>query len=355
MKYSYFLPVLLAAATMPAAAQEQPRQEPGNRTHQMPRIFDVMRSPRAVLGISTSVGAGLADTAGVLVEDVLAGGPAERVGIAKGARLTEIDGITLKMSPADAEDPMLSRIGSRRLTRELGEKKPGDEVRLGVVTNGRARTVTVRLADRDSVAPRRVEAPRARVREIRRERLADRASLGVQVGATGSPRDTLGVFVMGVDDKGPAARAGVIEGNRIAAIDGVDLRVSRADAADPAVAGAKVRQLMRALGEKKPGDEVELRVWQNGQYRNVRVRAVAADSLGRDRRTMIIGDGSGPGRIFLEGGAGFPFGADSEGFSMRLGPGFHEELELMLDEALREAGRALESAPRTSRRSERVH
>jgi predicted metalloprotease with PDZ domain len=127
---------------------------------------------------------------------------------------------------------------------------------------------------------------------MRVERLANRASLGVHVGTTGSRRDTLGVFVVGVDDDGPAARAGIIEGARIAAINGTDLRVGSADADDPVVASARVRQLSRALRDVKPGDEVELRVWQNGQYRTARVRTVPADSLRRTNRTIIIGDGA---------------------------------------------------------------
>ena len=41
---------------------------------------------------------------------------------------------------------------------------------------------------------------------------------------TGSARDSLGVFVVSVDDSGPAAKAGIQEGDRIASINGTDLR-----------------------------------------------------------------------------------------------------------------------------------
>ena len=85
------------------------------------------------------------------------------------------------------------------------------------------------------------------------------------------------------DDDGPAARAGVIEGMRIAAINGTDLRVPASDAEDNLVVRSRAQRLTRALADVNPGDEVELRVWQNGQYRNVRVRTVPSDSLRRSR------------------------------------------------------------------------
>lgn len=311
-----FLALALAcAAAVPAVAQDRPAMERETRVFTYPRAIEALRGPRAVLGITTDVGNGLADTAGVLVDDVLDGGPAARAGIQEGARLTAIDGVDLRISPADAEDPTLAGLGSRRLTRELGKRNPGDEVELRVASGNQSRAVRVRLADADSLRPRAAAAPRMRLREAR-EPLASRASLGVSVGSTGSRRDTLGIFVMGVDEEGPAARAGIIEGHRIAAINGVDLRVNRADVEDPMVGSARVQQLTRTLRDVKPGDEVELRVWQDGRYRTVRVRTVPADSLRRSRGMTIIG--GGPGRFLV-------------------GPGMFEEIDVILDGALRRA------------------
>src|SRR3954467_7221107 len=56
--------------------------------------------------------------------------------------------------------------------------------------------------------------------------MAKRAALGIELRATGTRRDTLGVFVEAVTPKGPAESAGIIEGDRIAAINGVDLRTA---------------------------------------------------------------------------------------------------------------------------------
>jgi len=55
----------------------------------------------------------------------------------------------------------------------------------------------------------------------------------------------LGVLVIGVTDSTPAARAGLEEGNRIAAINGVNLRVAREDAGDRWVGSARAERLQR--------------------------------------------------------------------------------------------------------------
>lgn len=302
MRTTILLSVATVLVALPAHGQERREREERRVAPraEITRALAMRRMPRAVLGITTSTGSGLADTAGVLVRDVTEDSPAARAGIKAGDRLTQISGVSLRITPADAGDPVLASIGSRRLTRELNKHAPGDEVELRVASGGQARSVRVRLADPDSLfRARAAVAPLARARGIMAERLENRASLGLHVGTTGSRRDTLGVFVMGVDDEGPAAKAGIIEGARIAAIGGVDLRVSPADAEDPMVPAARVRQLTRALRDAKPGDEVELRIWQNGQYRTARVRTVPADSLRRNRRTVIVGDGGAWPELFL--------------------------------------------------------
>src|SRR5437868_7260898 len=50
--------------------------------------------------------------------------------------------------------------------------------------------------------------------------MAKRAALGLELRTTGTRRDTLGVFVEAVTPKGPAEAAGIVEGDRIAAING---------------------------------------------------------------------------------------------------------------------------------------
>lgn len=347
MRSIFILPLLLtAAAAMPAEAQERRArvevERDGARGRAAPRVLQMTRSPRAVLGVVTTSSRGLQDTLGVLVTGVTPGSPAAVAGIGEGARLQAIDDVSLRVSASDAADPVVGNLGTRRLTRHLGNKSPGDEVRLHVFENGQARTVQVTLADAASLAPARAARARGRAGELRAAR-ANRPSLGIQVGTSGSRRDTLGVFVMRADDDGPAAKAGIIEGVRIAAINGQDLRIPAVDAADPLVARSRVQRLTRALGELTPGDEVELRVWQNGQYRNVRVRTVPADSLRRGRSTFFIGDGvriepmpAMPSEIRI------PRGADMGAFQFRMSPEFHREVEVILDGAVRGARTALE-------------
>ena len=291
-----FLLVAAAVATRPAAAQRgRVYTAPGTRVMTFGED-----EPRAALGLTTSGSTSARDTLGLLVSSVIPNGPAERAGIEEGNRLTAINGVNLRVAAADVDDWEMGSLMSRRLTRELGKTRPGDEVELRVYASGQTRTVRVKTVDSDSLYRRR------RVARIEDE---DRPTLGMSIGATSSRRDTLGVLVMFVDDSGPAARAGIEEGNRIAAIRGIDLRVNREDAGDDFVANAKARRLHREITSLRPGDEVELRVYANGQFRTVKLRAVRASDLPRRRGTFIItGDHVGvfpdfPSMLRLDGGA----------------------------------------------------
>jgi predicted metalloprotease with PDZ domain len=136
-----------------------------------------------------------------------------------------------------------------------------------------------------------------------------RAALGISTNATGTLRDTLGLLVERVVPGGPAEKAGVEEGNRIAAIGDVSLRAAAPDVDDYSAAGTMSRRLVRALEKVKPGDEVELRVYRDGRIQPLRVRTTSSDSLFRraafrridrsdldDRPALGIGIGSAGSR-----------------------------------------------------------
>jgi len=106
-----------------------------------------------------------------------------------------------------------------------------------------------------------------------------RAALGLQLSATGSPRDTVGVFVSRVSPKGPAENAGIVEGDRIVSINGVDLRVSPADAGDDYASGLPTRRLTREVEKLKPGNVATLRVSSGGRIHDVQVTAGRASDL----------------------------------------------------------------------------
>jgi len=239
---------------------------------------------RAVIGITTSTGSAR-DTLGVLVSSVTPGGPAEKAGIEEGNRIASINGVNLKLNPLDVGDWDMSGAMARRVTRELGKLKAGDDVELRVYSGGQTRAVKLKTVAYDSL----YRSARTRFRWDD----DDRAALGISLGSSGSRRDTLGVLVMWVDDEGPAVKAGIEEGNRIAAVNGVDLRVSRDDAGDEMISSAKAQRLQRELEKLKPGDEVDLRVYSDGRTRNVKVKTVAASKLSRSGRGMIFGGGRG--------------------------------------------------------------
>lgn len=111
--------------------------------------------------------------------------------------------------------------------------------------------------------------------------MAKRAALGLELRATGTRRDTLGVFVEAVTPKGPAETAGIIEGDRIALINGVDLRTAAGDVDDSYVNGLAAHRLGREVQKLTPGNRVTLRVYSGGRFRDVQVTAGKASDLMR--------------------------------------------------------------------------
>ena len=109
--------------------------------------------------------------------------------------------------------------------------------------------------------------------------LMKRAALGLHLTPTGSMRDTLGVFVARVTAKGPAENAGIVEGDRIVSINGVDLRVNPADAGDSYASGLPSRRLNREVSKLAPGNVATLRVYSGGRTRDVRVTLGRASDL----------------------------------------------------------------------------
>ena len=245
---------------------------------------------RAWLGISTGAG-GRRDTLGLLIESIVPGSPAEKGGLEEGNRIASINGVNLKLDANDAGEPEMADMASRRLTREMRKLKPGDEVELRVYGAGQYRTLKIKTATAD-------ESEHVSLSSFR-EKLGNRAVLGVGLGSSGSKRDTLGVFVSSVTEGGPADKAGVVEGDRIASIDGTDLRVPREDAGDGMVGSARMSRLQRVLRDKKPGDEVALRLWSGGRWREVKVKATKASDMPGANNEYRFFTGDTPGGMML--------------------------------------------------------
>ncbi len=258
------------------------------RTMEGPDFMSFVRpANRAVIGVGLSTG-GKGDTLGLEIIDVTREGPAAKAGIAVGNRLQEINGVSLRVSADDASDPLTADAGYRRLQRELGKVNVGDAVTLRVLDGGQTRTVTVTTmspADLQRVSPVATTLSRSR------EALERRAALGLGLGSAGNARDTLGVFITSVVTDGPADKAGVVEGERIAAINGVDVRVPREDVGDGMAASARVSRFLRELDKVAPGDRVSLRVFSGGRYRDVTITAGKASEFGSGNSVRIQTDG----------------------------------------------------------------
>jgi hypothetical protein len=142
--------------------------------------------------------------------------------------------------------------------------------------------------------------------------MANRAALGIELRATGTRRDTLGVFVEGVTPKGPAESAGVIEGDRIASINGVDLRTPVADVDDSYSNEVASHRLTREVQKLTPGARVTLRVYSGGRFRDVQVVAGKASEVMRFSHRFKMEFPGGDGMMELDGPGGMmgPDGPD---------------------------------------------
>lgn len=163
--------------------------------------------------------------------------------------------------------------------------------------------------------------------------LANRAALGLEVRTTGSKRDTLGVFVEAVTPKGPAENAGIVEGDRIASINGVDLRTSSADADDEYAAAVGPRRLTREVQKLTPGTRVTLRVNSGGRVRDVQVTTGKASDVMRLSRTSFRFPGGGGMEMY--GPDRMMFGPEMRMIGPDM-PMLREHIEPMLRERLRD-------------------
>lgn len=270
--------ILGTAAIFLVAPHGQAQQGEGRRDREREQSRSMVRvmssdrddSDRAAIGVSTASG-GRRDTLGLLITELTPGGPSEKAGLEEGNRITAVNGVSLRLSAADAGEDDMEGILTRRLVRELRKVKAGDEVDLRVWASGQSKSVKVKTVAMEDLPGRRMR--------LGREDMQDRAVIGLSLGSTGSRRDSLGVFISGVHEGGPAEKAGLIEGDRIAAINGVNLRVPALDAGDDWMGNAKYSRFTREMRKVKAGDEVELRVYSGGQFKTVRVKSARAGDL----------------------------------------------------------------------------
>ena len=164
--------------------------------------------------------------------------------------------------------------------------------------------------------------------------MAKRAALGLELRTTGTKRDTLGVFVEAVTPKGPAETAGITEGDRIASINGLDLRTSAGDTEDSYTNGLAAHRLSREVQKLSPGSRVNLRVYSGGRFRDVQVTAGKASDvmrLGNRFRFMMPGM---DGIMNFDGPDEMLFGPETQMMRDRMEPLIRERNEPMLRERM---------------------
>ena len=265
------LPMFLLAVTAPMAEARQTVTVAPRGGAVMTKRNNSDDADRAMLGISTSA-SGKRDTLGLLIESVTPGSPAEKAGLEEGNRIASINGISLKLAREDAGESDMSGAMTNRLVREMRKVKAGDEVTLEV-WNGRYKSVKVKTVAANDLSDE----------GMTRQNADERAVLGVSLGSNGSKRDTAGVLISAITDGGPADKAGLNEGDRVASIDGIDLRVPKEDVGDASVAEARVSRLEREIAKHKPGQSVDLSVVEGGRARAVKVTLGRAKDLDQGR------------------------------------------------------------------------
>ncbi len=150
-----------------------------------------------------------ADLDGVLINQVLAGTPAAQGGLQNGDIVTSINGVPVS--------------GARLLTQRVGAFAPGEQITLGVLRDGRERTVRVRLAERPADAgapstptrPETAEAPRFFGMTLETPSEQDRTRL--EIGQRG-------LLVADLEPESEAARKGLRPGDVILEAGGRDVR-----------------------------------------------------------------------------------------------------------------------------------
>jgi S1-C subfamily serine protease len=243
-----------------------PRPAPAPR----PKIYlnGMTMASGGLLGITLRTSSGPADTLGILVESVQDDLPAAKAGITEGARIAAIDGIDLRLEPRDIGDSAAERLPESRLRRAIAAKAPGESVALEIRQDGRTQSKRVTLA----------ESPGARVFAASSQ--SARRVLGVGFAQRGSIRDTAGLLITSLTDSGAAETAGLMEGDRVVSIDGIDLRVPAADAGSPEGVEARIARLRRTLDAARDSQPVRLEVLSDGRRRTFSVTPRKATGWG---------------------------------------------------------------------------
>lgn len=147
-------------------------------------------------------GLGLAGDRGAIVADVRRGSPADNAGLRAGDVITEVDGQQVDTA--------------RDLSRMVSRERPGTQVDVTYIRNGRERTASVTIGARPSRGFQGRDGRRDRDRD--QDRRGDRSD-GPRLGITLAPGDN-GVSIAEIENDSAAERSGLRQGDVIVEVGG---------------------------------------------------------------------------------------------------------------------------------------
>ena len=107
-----------------------------------------------MIGLSVAASGGPRDTLGLLIATVTRDGPADRAGITTGSRILAVNGLQVRLAPADIGRRAAADSALLKFDRALRVTPPGRDVMLRVAGGGLTRLVSVPVVDRRTgVAP----------------------------------------------------------------------------------------------------------------------------------------------------------------------------------------------------------
>ena len=213
---------------------------------------------------------GLKEARGFLVTDVTANSPADKSGIKGGYKISSINGrqIPLGGDVVLAIDNKTIRKVDDILTYLEREKKVGDAINLSIFRDGKQQEINLTLAAR----------PSSDQQALQQEGQEQRPSLGISginitpeiARAMNLTQVRQGLLVVDIIAKGPADKAGLRGGDKVANINGTEIRLG----GDIIIkidnqTVSNMNELISYLKTKDVGDVVHLQVLRDGKVKNI--------------------------------------------------------------------------------------
>jgi S1-C subfamily serine protease len=215
---------------------------------------------------------GLKEARGFLVTDVTANSPADKSGIKGGYKISSINGrqIPLGGDVILAVDNKTIRKIDDILTYLEREKKVGDAIDLTIFRDGKQQEINLTLAAR----------PVSDQQALQQQGQEQRPSLGISgtnitpeiARAMNLTQVRQGLLVVDIIAKGPADKAGLRGGDKVANINGTEIRLG----GDIIIkidnqTVRNINELISYLKTKDVGDVVHLQVLRDGKVKNIAI------------------------------------------------------------------------------------